>query len=70
MRSLAKAGAAYFGMRVVRYAASKVRKKSRRAELYRAYADAARDPEFMAEMAETDRAFDVTSADGLVGPRV
>lgn len=65
MRSLAKAGAAYFGIWIVRYAKDKARKKSRREQLYQAYDNAARDPAFMAEMGEISRAFDVTTADGL-----
>lgn len=36
----------------------------RRERVYAAYAEAARDPEFMAEMADIDRAFDVTGSDG------
>ena len=36
----------------------------RRAKVYAAYAEAAADPTFMAEMAATTQAFDVTVADG------
>jgi hypothetical protein len=38
---------------------------SRTERLRRAYAEAASDPAYQAEMAEIDRAFDVTVADGL-----
>lgn len=37
----------------------------RRARVYAAYEEAARDPEFMAEMREVAEAFDGTVADGL-----
>lgn len=37
----------------------------RRARLKQAYREAARDPVYQAEMAEIDRAFDVTVGDGL-----
>jgi hypothetical protein len=69
MRSLAKAsavtGGAIFSVRLVKNALAKRLYKSRRAQLYRAYADAARDPEYMAAMDEISRAFDVTISDGL-----
>jgi hypothetical protein len=37
--------------------------------LKRAYVEAANDPAYQAEMAEIDRAFDVTVGDGLKEPR-
>jgi hypothetical protein len=37
----------------------------RRERLHKAYEEAARDQAFQAEMAEIDRAFDATVADGL-----
>lgn len=40
-------------------------KELRRERLYAAYAQAASDPEYMAEMAELERDFDVATADGL-----
>jgi uncharacterized protein (UPF0305 family) len=40
----------------------------RRAKVYAAYQDAARDPEFMADMAETTEAFDAALLDGLSEP--
>jgi hypothetical protein len=38
---------------------------ARKEQLRQAYAAAAADPAFLAEMAELDRAFDVTVGDGL-----
>lgn len=38
---------------------------ARKEQLRQAYAQAAADPAFQAEMAEVDRAFDVTVGDGL-----
>jgi hypothetical protein len=38
---------------------------ARKEQLRQAYAAAAADPAFLAEMAEIDRAFDVTVGDGL-----
>jgi phage gp16-like protein len=40
-------------------------KQLRRDRLYAAYEEAANDPEYVTEMAELDRDFDVTVADGL-----
>lgn len=40
-------------------------RNERTKELYAAYAEAARDSAFLAEMHDVDRAFDVTVADGL-----
>jgi hypothetical protein len=39
---------------------------SRKDKLRQAYAEAAADPAYQAEMAEIDRAFDATVADGLM----
>jgi hypothetical protein len=39
-------------------------RERRRERLYRAYAEAARDPVFMADMVSTTREFDVTLSDG------
>ncbi len=39
----------------------------RRERLYAAYDKATQDPEFMAEMRETTRAFEATAGDGLSG---
>jgi hypothetical protein len=43
------------------------RRRSRRERVYASYARAAADREYMAEMVETDRAFDSAVADGLAG---
>lgn len=43
--------------------------RSRRTELYSAYAEAAADPEFMRDMASTTKAFAAADADGLRGRR-
>lgn len=40
-------------------------RRSKRSQLYAAYAEAARDPAFMAEMREVTLAFDATTGDGL-----
>lgn len=40
-------------------------KEARRERPYKAYEEAAADPECVAEMSELDRDFDVTIADGL-----
>ena len=40
-------------------------KEARRERLYKAYEEAAANPEYAAEMSELDRDFDVTIADGL-----
>jgi len=42
-------------------------RERRRERLYRAYAEAARDPVFMVDMASTTRAFDVTLCDDQSG---
>ncbi len=43
------------------------RRRTPRAQLREAYAEAARDPVYLSEMEETDRAFEVALADGLAG---
>ena len=40
-------------------------RRSMRAKRYRAYEEAAQDPEFMADMHEVTARFDATTADGL-----
>ena len=40
-------------------------RERRRQSLWAAYAEASRDPMFVAEMADTDRQFDATIGDGL-----
>jgi hypothetical protein len=42
-------------------------KEARRERLYKAYEEAAADAQYVAEMSELDRDFDVTIADGLDG---
>lgn len=55
------AAAAFLGRRRVRTDPG----SSRKERLRQAYREAANDPVYLAEMAEIDRAFDVTVGDGL-----
>lgn len=58
-------GAAVVAALAVRRVLRRERPLSRRERLRQAYAEAAADPAYQAEMAEIDRAFDVTVGDGL-----
>ncbi len=44
-------------------------RERRRQRLYRAYTEAAQDPEFVADMDDTSRAFDAAVSDGLKSAR-
>ncbi len=44
-------------------------RERRRQRLYKAYAEAAQDPAFVADMSETSRAFDAAVGDGLAVAR-
>lgn len=65
IRSAVDAGAAASVNAFVEDAIVERLKELRRERLYAAYEEAANDPEYAAEMAELDRDFDVTVADGL-----
>jgi len=65
IRSAVDAGAAASVNAFVEDAIVERLKELRRERLYAAYEEAAADPEYVAEMAELDRDFDVTVADGL-----
>ena len=67
IRSAVAAGAAPSVNAFVEDAIIERLKELRRERLYAAYAQAAADPDYVAEMAELERDFDVTAADGL-GP--
>ena len=65
IRSIVKAGEAPSANVFVEEAVKERLRERRRARVYAAYAAAAQDPAFMAEMAETERAFDVAVGDGV-----
>lgn len=65
LRSAVEAGAAASVNAFVEDAIIERLKQLRRERLYAAYAEAAKDPEYAAEMVELDRDFDTTVADGL-----
>jgi Arc/MetJ-type ribon-helix-helix transcriptional regulator len=64
IRAVVKAGAAPSANAFVEEAVREALRERRREKVYASYAKAAKDPEFMAEMLETDRVFDVTVSDG------
>ena len=64
IRTVVKAGEAPSANVFVEEAVKAHLRTRRRERVYAAYAEAARDFEFMAEMEETERAFDVTVGDG------
>lgn len=65
VRAVVEAGDAPSADAFVEAAVIAALRERRRARLYQAYAEAAQDPVFMADMAVTTRAFDVTLADGI-----
>ena len=65
IRAVVKSGEAPSANVFVEEAVKERLRERRREKIYAAYAEAAQDPEFMAEMLDTDRAFDVTVGDGL-----
>lgn len=65
VRSLVEAGEAPSANAFVEDALRSKLREVRRARLYAAYEQASRDPEFLADMDATTRAFEVTVADGL-----
>lgn len=65
IRAVVKSGEAPSANVFVEEAVKERLRERRREKVYAAYAEAAEDPEFMAEMLETDRAFDATVADGM-----
>lgn len=65
IRAVVKAGDAPSANAFVEEAVREALRQRRREKVYAAYARAAQDPEFMAEMVETDRVFDVTVSDGV-----
>ena len=69
IRGLVEAGAAPSVDAFVEEAVIAQLRERRRQRVYAAYAAAAADPVFMAELDETTRAFDATIADGLPGVR-
>ncbi len=64
IRAVVKAGEAPSANVFVEEAVKERLRDRRRERVYAAYAEAAQDPVFMAEMAETERVFDVTIGDG------
>lgn len=64
IRAVVRAGEAPSANVFVEEAVKERLRERRRDRLYAAYADAAQDSEFMAEMIETERVFDITVADG------
>lgn len=65
VRAIVDAGEAPSADVFVEQAVVAALRQRRRERLYAAYAEAAADPVFAAEMGETTRAFDVAIADGL-----
>ena len=66
IRAVVKSGEAPSANVFVEEAVKERLRQRRREKIYAAYAEAAQDPEFMAEMRETDRAFDAAVGDGVV----
>ena len=66
IRAVVKSGEAPSANVFVEEAVKERLRERRREKIYAAYAEAAQDPEFMAEMLETDRVFDVTVGDGVL----
>src|SRR4051812_28764571 len=64
IRAVVKAGEAPSANVVVEAAVKERLRERRRESVYAAYAEGAQDPGFMAEMADGERAFDVTIGDG------
>ncbi len=64
IRAVVKAGEAPSANVFVEEAVKGKLRERRRDRVYAAYAEAANDPAFMAEMVETDRVFDITVSDG------
>lgn len=64
VRAVVEAGGAPSADAFVEAAVVAALRERRRVRLYEAYAEAAQDPRFMADMAETTLAFDATLADG------
>lgn len=64
IRAVVKTGEAPSANVFVEEAVKERLRERRRERVYAAYAEAAQDPVFMAEMAETERVFDVTIGDG------
>lgn len=64
IRAVVKAGEAPSANAFVEEAVREALRERRRQKVYASYTRAAQDPEFMAEMLETDRVFDVTVNDG------
>ena len=65
IRALVKAGEAPSANVFVEQAVRERLRERRRERVYAEYAEAAQDPAFMAELAATERAFDITVGDGL-----
>jgi hypothetical protein len=65
IRAVVKAGEAPSANVFVEQAVKARLRERRRERVYAAYAEAAQDPAFMAELAAMERAFDVTVGDGL-----
>jgi Arc/MetJ-type ribon-helix-helix transcriptional regulator len=65
IRAVVKSGEAPSANVFVEDAVKERLRERRREKVYAACAEAAGDPEFMAEMLETDRAFDATVGDGM-----
>lgn len=64
IRAVVKAGEAPSANVFVEEAVKERLRERRRERVYAAYAEAAQDSAFMAEMIETDRIFDITVGDG------
>lgn len=65
IRAVVKSGAAPSANVFVEEAVKERLRERRREKVYAAYAEAAQDPAFMAEMLEVDRAFNATVGDGI-----
>ena len=63
IRTVVKSGAAPSANVFVEEAVKEQLRQRRREKVYAAYAQAANDPEFMAELIDTTRAFDATIGD-------
>jgi hypothetical protein len=69
VRAIVDAGEAPSADAFVEEAVLAALRERRRQRVYAAYAEAAADPAFIADMAATTRAFEVTVGDGLSGER-
>lgn len=65
IRAVVKFGEAPSANVFVEEAVKERLRERRREKVYAAYAEAAQDPEFMAEMLDVDRAFDASVGDGV-----